>query len=170
LTVFSEDGDIFLDDIISLFLERSIDRGLEWLGSYTRESCEDTEEIGILIFISNLRIIYSITSTQIGSMLLDEITPLARCDDHTTLWEIDEIRGNIFVIEGDQDMDPSCDIWESITDMHIIEIDPSLDDRLILTIGDHIIPERSKRRCDDIHDGVHTETSRSGDTDAEACI
>jgi hypothetical protein len=54
--------------------------------------------------------------------------------------------------------------------MYIIVIESSLDDRLILRVCDDLLSEGCKSCGNDIHDGVHTETSRSGDADGEVCV
>lgn len=54
--------------------------------------------------------------------------------------------------------------------MDIIVVQSSLDDRLILRVSDDLLTQGSKSVRDDIHDGVHPESSRSGDTDGEVSI
>ena len=57
-----------------------------------------------------------------------------------------------------------------LTDIHIVVVQSSLDDRLIFAVGDDMVTERSERCRDDVHDRVHTQTSWSGDTDDEILI
>ncbi len=170
LTIFSEYFYVFGDDLFSLSSERLHDCELEWCRPNTEDTGEDTEKVGVLVLIRDLGIIDSISSTDIGKSFFEEIDPFFTGDDDSSISQIDEVREDIFLIERDQDIDMSRDIGLRFTDIHIVEIESSLDDGLIFAIRDDMMTERSESRRDDIHDRVHTETSRSGDTYAETCI
>ena len=142
--IVSKDSSIIHDDFISFLRERLHDTEFEYARSESCDPSEDTQKIGILIFISDLGIIDYETSTDIRSSFLDHIDPLLRCDDDPSWDECVEIWGDIFIIERDEHMHSGTQVRGIFTDIDVIEIESSLDDGLILTIGDDMVTETSK--------------------------
>ncbi len=101
---------------------------------------------------------------------LDFFYPLLIRDEESSFSERCQIWGDIFFIQRNQNINSLCEVWLFARDMDIIIIESSLDDRLILRVGDDLLTERCKCIRDDIHDRVHTESCWTRDTDGEVCV
>ncbi len=168
--IFSEYCYVFLDDFFPLLQECSADSRFEYRNIDTDISREDTKEIGILVLVIDEWVDHDILRTQVRNSCFDFFYPLLVRDQESTWTEVAEIRGDVLLVEGDDDIDRLGDVWLLARDVDIIIVESTLDDRLVLTIRDDMLSERGERVRDDIHDRVHSETCRSGNTDGEVCI
>jgi len=129
--IFLQNGDIFCHYLVSLLREGSRNRRLKNRSIESEISCEDTKKICILILVLDQWRYDDIVRTKCRIVCLDFFYPFLVRDEDSSFFECGEIRGDIFLIEGDEDVYRLREVWLLTTDMHIIIIEPSLDDRLI---------------------------------------
>ncbi len=129
--ILSQNSDIFRNHFLTFLRKSSGNSRFENRRIQTEIPCEDPEQVGILILILDERIDDDIVTSEIWKMYFYFLDPFLVRDEESSLPEALEIRGNIFLIERDEDIDCLGNIGGFAADMDIIIIQSSLDNRLI---------------------------------------
>lgn len=152
LRTVSENFDIFLYSFFSLFCKCSCDRLFKRYCIESEIPGKNTEKICIFIFILNEWINNCIVTANIRKKYFHFFYPFFIRDKKSSFSQINKVWDNIFLIQRNQDIHRFCDIRLFTTDMDIIIIESSFDNRLIFTISDDMFSEARKSARDDIHD------------------
>ena len=139
--VFSENFYILVNCFFSFFSKCSLNCRLKYRSIKTQVSGQYSKKICILIFIFNKWIDNYKSGTDIRLCDFHFCYPFLVCNKESSLSQIREVWIYILLVERYNNIHSTSDVWFLTTDMNIIIVESSLDNRLILTICDNMLPD-----------------------------